>query len=317
MEWNIIVSGFNCSEDMHGVRYKYYIADGDANVLYQIRLNCPYGRSVRKIECANHKVRCVTSNLHKLANNTKLNVDARKMLKSKIPRISRGARSAIRYCHENNDTVADLQKDFENLPNHVFGDHSNCRQYFKEHCNLQEKNLIPFLEQKAMLIEIKGVLKTLINNANSLIKNQTSNLAENVFSLTTKTCNGKRVDYTRSNQYETRIVAAALNFQNGHEWTLSPYKKHHGVSPGPVLKQSLRRADEKRKSNAARSLNSKFSKKHVVGAHDEHYGAVCDIDDNSALDRPDMDAATLLEKCNTLLNSLQVIIQIIMNSASM
>ncbi|KAF4528233.1 hypothetical protein B566_EDAN016008 [Ephemera danica] len=307
MEWNIIVNGFNCSEEVHGLRYKFFIADGDANVLHQVKLQCPYGRSVRKIECANHKVRCITSNLHKIAANTSLNVEARKILKSRIPRLSKGARSAIRYCHQNNDTVDDLRFDFENLPNHVFGDHSKCRPYIRDHCKIDEENLIPFLQEKRVFHDIKSVLKSLINNAHSLIKNKTSNLAENVFSLTTKTCNGKRVDYTRSNQYETRVVVAALNFQRGHFWSLSPYKALHGVSPGPVLKNAMRRKDKKRKANAAKNLNKKFKAKGPSKQADKHYGAVAEIIDTvDGVSKPDLDDSEIEIKVAETIESLQV-----------
>ncbi|KAF4526833.1 hypothetical protein B566_EDAN015786, partial [Ephemera danica] len=309
MEWNIVVSGFNCSEEMHGLRYKCFIADGDANVYYQIRLNCPYGRSVIKIQCANHKIRCFTSNLHKIATNTALNVQGRKYLKSRIPRLSRGARSAIRYCNQNNETAAELRFDFENLPHHVFGDHAKCRPYIQEHCKLDEENLIPFLEEKNILREVKAVTKSLINNANTLILNLTSNAAENLFSLTAKTNNGKRVDYTRSNQYETRVTAACLNFQKGSKWAISPYKSHHEVSPGQVFKDSVQRKDKKRKSNAARSLNGAFRSRKPSAPADQHYGAVCDVEDVTSNAGPpvsDLDDKTMLEKCSEKLQSLQV-----------
>jgi hypothetical protein len=309
MEWNIIVSGFNSSLEMHGVRYKFFIADGDANVFYQIRTNCQYGRSVRKIQCANHKIRCFTSNLHKISVNTSLNVQARKYVKACIPRLSRGARSAIRYCNENKETASELQQDFKNLAYHVFGDHSNCRPYIRDHCKLDEENLIPFLEQKDVLHEIQLVTKSLINNASTLILNLTSNAAENLFSLTTKTNNGKRVDYTRSDQFETRVTGACLNYQKGSNWAISPYKQHHEVSPGQVFKENVRRKDRMRKTNAARSLSKSLKSKKQSAPADHHYGAVKDLsDEETSADpqAPDMDDDALMEACKIKLESLQV-----------
>lgn len=49
MEADIVVEGFNSSIQMHGVRYKEIIGDGDSSVLAKIRSNVPYGKEVSKI----------------------------------------------------------------------------------------------------------------------------------------------------------------------------------------------------------------------------------------------------------------------------
>lgn len=46
MEADIIVDGFCSSESSHGVRYKYFIADGDSSVFAKIQEKVPYGKDV-------------------------------------------------------------------------------------------------------------------------------------------------------------------------------------------------------------------------------------------------------------------------------
>ena len=53
MEANIIATGFQISEEMHGVRYTQVIGDGDKSVLHNIHTRVlSYGRNVDKVECA-------------------------------------------------------------------------------------------------------------------------------------------------------------------------------------------------------------------------------------------------------------------------
>ena len=67
MEANIIASGFQLSEKMHGLCYMKVIGDGDSSVLYTIQTTVQlYGREVVKIECANHAVKCYRTRLEQL-----------------------------------------------------------------------------------------------------------------------------------------------------------------------------------------------------------------------------------------------------------
>ena len=56
MEADIISEGFRLSESMHGVRYMHLTGDGDSSVYHNILTTVPYGRDVKKVECANHAV---------------------------------------------------------------------------------------------------------------------------------------------------------------------------------------------------------------------------------------------------------------------
>lgn len=92
-----------------------------------------YGRDVEKIECANHMTSGVNNKLHKLASNTSYPIQLRKLLlsthegPSRIERLVRGIRTAIKNAAQNNSSVSELRHDLSNAPNHVFGCHTECR----------------------------------------------------------------------------------------------------------------------------------------------------------------------------------------------
>lgn len=123
MEQDIIVEGFSKSIQQHGIIYKYLIGtflfliydfitnyyyyfhclgDGDSSVYARIVERVPYGRTVEKIECANHVTRNINDKLHKLAINTQFPLEKRKFLSekclgiSRIERIVKGVRIAIK-----------------------------------------------------------------------------------------------------------------------------------------------------------------------------------------------------------------------------
>ena len=67
MESDIIVSGFNAAEEMHGIRYMRVIGDGDSSVMSDIQQFVPvWGNMVVKIECANHAIKCYRNRLEKI-----------------------------------------------------------------------------------------------------------------------------------------------------------------------------------------------------------------------------------------------------------
>ena len=63
MEADIIAAGFKASESMHGLHYTEVIGDGDSSVLHTVQTTVPYGRDVKKVECANHAVKCYRGRL--------------------------------------------------------------------------------------------------------------------------------------------------------------------------------------------------------------------------------------------------------------
>ena len=67
METDILVQGFNEAETKYGLRYLTFIGDGDSSVYANLVTQVPsYGHAIRKIECANHAVKCYRGALEKL-----------------------------------------------------------------------------------------------------------------------------------------------------------------------------------------------------------------------------------------------------------
>ena len=67
METEILVEGFKWAETQHGLRYTTFIGDGDSSVYPTLLSQVPvWGHAIRKIECANHAVKCYRSALENL-----------------------------------------------------------------------------------------------------------------------------------------------------------------------------------------------------------------------------------------------------------
>ena len=59
MEADIILEWFWMSESIHGLRYPWFIGDGDSSVYNFLTTDVPTnGYAITKVECANHAVKC-------------------------------------------------------------------------------------------------------------------------------------------------------------------------------------------------------------------------------------------------------------------
>ena len=65
METDIIVESFKKCEQQHGIRYTTFIGDGDSSVYSSLIEAVPWGYSIKKVECANHSLKCYRSALEK------------------------------------------------------------------------------------------------------------------------------------------------------------------------------------------------------------------------------------------------------------
>ena len=64
---DIIVEGFQLSKQMRGVRYLWFIVDGDSSAYHAVVTGVPsYGHFVQKVECANHAIKCYQNCLEAL-----------------------------------------------------------------------------------------------------------------------------------------------------------------------------------------------------------------------------------------------------------
>jgi len=285
MEADIILEGFLKCEKTYGIRYKKFIGDGDSNVYKKLLENVQYnGKSVQKIECANHCCRNYTGGLHKVAANTSYPATQRRILKQRIPRLTAAARGAIR---QNSDTknVNKLRDDLRNGQFHVFGDHSKCPRdddsFCKRHDN-QEPNFVLEFQKSGFWLAIVAELQRLLNKSASLVENATSNLAESLMNVVAKYNCGKRLNFCRRGSFQRRCYIAGESFTKGPLWHRSPWKKLTGQSPGKFFKQNMERK-VKAKSAASKKLHFRKFKmvKTTTKESEKSYGI------NS--DQPDID----------------------------
>ncbi|CAH1110428.1 unnamed protein product [Psylliodes chrysocephalus] len=130
-KWTIL-DGFHCSLYMHGLRYKYLIADGDSSVYQKILESRPYSNTlVEKIECRNHLLRNYCERLRDIAGKRYstagklVPVELRSLLKSNILTLRIAIDKAAKHHRESEVamelTIKNLKHDISNSPYHVFG----------------------------------------------------------------------------------------------------------------------------------------------------------------------------------------------------
>ena len=129
METDIIVQGFQLAEQMHGVRYLWFIGDGDSSVYHAVVSNVSYGRYVQKVECANHAVKCYRNRLEALCKEHPQYCGRHGLSEAKMKRITYGARCAIKM-HSITGDVAALRHDLRNGVWHYFEDHTKCNSVY-------------------------------------------------------------------------------------------------------------------------------------------------------------------------------------------
>ncbi|KAJ8911221.1 hypothetical protein NQ315_014933 [Exocentrus adspersus] len=132
-------------------------ADGDSSVFAKIKTNVSYGNIVKKVECTNNAIKNYGKHLRQIKKDTSINIEGRKLLTiNHIEKLTRRAKCSI-YEHsqteENN--VQLLKEDLQNGINHVFGDHSKCREGI---CNIvgdQSNNKVPQLKSSSIYNHLK------------------------------------------------------------------------------------------------------------------------------------------------------------------
>lgn len=156
MESDILVEGFKASLDMHNVIYSTIISDGDSSTYAKILQVRPYPHhTVEKVECRNHILRNLCNKLRALTTDTRHPLKLRKLFSSeKILSIRKSVSSAVKY---NKSLNLDLSKRIENLhrgiinsPQHVFGSHDKCRNYFCLGNKVGEINHVPELSKNIL-----------------------------------------------------------------------------------------------------------------------------------------------------------------------
>lgn len=156
-----------------------------------------------------------------------------------MSRLTLAARAAIRY-NAGHGTTQTLQEDLKNGPHHVFGFHMKCRSYFCKRQNANEKNFVPVLEKSGIWQLILAAVNRIVVKADRLSSEETSNRAELLYmSLVAKYTSGKRLNLIQRDSFQRRCTVAGLQYQKGHMWPISPYKKFAGSSPGKYFKKTI------------------------------------------------------------------------------
>ena len=214
MEADIIASGFQLSESMHGLRYMKVIGDGDSSVLYTIQTTVqPYGKEVQKIECAKHAVKCYRTRLEQLTKDFPTFRGRGGLTKSVIMKITHGARCAIRQHSVSND-VDKLRKDLRAGPKHYLGIHDICdSSWCSEVGNHQSRNANAHLHDLPpnLIFEVERADDRLVSKAAQLISNNTTNLSECYMSIRAKMDGGKQINRIQSGSFEHRCMAAGTS----------------------------------------------------------------------------------------------------------
>ncbi|XP_034246246.1 uncharacterized protein LOC117648117 [Thrips palmi] len=278
MEADIIIRGLNFIQKEHSVWPKYIVGDGDASVFSRIQQQTTRGRFCEKIECANHAVKNFTSRMHAIAKNTNGDKEGRVLLKPLIPRLTSGARGAIR--NNVGQSVDQLRADLWNGPMHVFGEHSQCGA-FCDRKDSDEPNNVDIATKTDVLSKVRAAIQTLVNNAAKLRLNETTNHCECFMSLLAKLTGGKRVDLSTGWLYEHCCYAAALAYLFGPAWHLVAWEAAMGSPLGSVAQKvfSARAVENERlrsKRLADREARERGEwvprRRAPGGAPDEHYG---------------------------------------------
>ena len=133
METDIIVNGFLEAEKTHGLRYTSFIGDGDSSVHPTLIQKIPWGRCIKKLQCANHACKCYRSALEQLVKTNPSYKGSGGLTVKMRKRLVSAARCAIRMRSKESDkakALVSLRKDLVNGPLHCFGIHTHCSTDF-------------------------------------------------------------------------------------------------------------------------------------------------------------------------------------------
>ncbi|KAB0802471.1 hypothetical protein PPYR_04657 [Photinus pyralis] len=263
MEADIVVEGFCRSQEMHGIRYKYFIADEDSSVYAKIRAKVPYGEQVQKVECTNHVIKNFGKALRFIKNDKNVHLQARKLLTGKIiEELGNRVQNAI-YDNALGD-VESLKADVVNSPYHVFKDHRSCRDIYCEDVGKLDENLSNSLRNSGLLLHIKGALDNVLKKSHKLISNETNNRAELYMAILARFNAGKRLNLTQRGSFETRSHLAGLRYDKGTSWHYSPWRNVIGESPGSHFKEYMIRQKRSREMKTEHRKNTTPYKKDLM-----------------------------------------------------
>lgn len=134
METNIVVEGFKQAETKYGLWYTTFVGDGDRSVYPSLICAVPSsGHAIRKLECANHAIKCYRAALEKLVQHNPKYQGKGKLTVVLRKRLTAAAHCAIKMGSKESDKNKEaelLHQDLRNSPLHCFGVHTNCSTHY-------------------------------------------------------------------------------------------------------------------------------------------------------------------------------------------
>ncbi|OXA41867.1 Glyoxylate reductase/hydroxypyruvate reductase [Folsomia candida] len=299
MEADLIREGFEQSIEVHQLRFKKLIGDGDSSVFNEIQYIYAKGSSpfleVEKINCVNHAIRRLNTNILSLVGDTGYDLSCRSIVQTRWSSIGKYCQYVIEHNRinrpqTNQDT---LRSDIKAVMLHVLGCHRNCNSYFcnggkiivPEKFKSNDGNLqsiedgqrtdtqkeIPDtdvsvgmkLKDPKFYHKLEEIFTRLANHSKSLLLGLTNNIAECFQAQINKFAQGRRVNYTKGGKYNLKVMEATFGFQFGSGWTKSAFEKTKQTLAGSQWTKKLTQGIQRRARATARKTKRKkriFSK---------------------------------------------------------
>ncbi|KAK5644635.1 hypothetical protein RI129_001761 [Pyrocoelia pectoralis] len=289
MEAAIIADGFRKSIAMHGLIYGKVIGDGDSSVYRKLMEVSPYGPTfiIEKVECRNHLLR------NYINRNSVTSSDTLRRFRTSITK-------ALEFRKKQNLSTAEktvlLRKDIANGPNHIFGEHSQCDDYFCKRRDVKENNLVSDLKLSGLYESVMNINKRLFDNASSLLHDVDTNAAETFNGVVAKFIGGKRINFSLKGAYETRCKAAGISYNTNGKFLCTMYE--HLFGNGHQVHHLQKFTDAKVRAAESNSKRRVRKQKHYATT-DEHYGP-----EVVHTRIPDMQIATYSEKAKAFVDDL-------------
>lgn len=146
--------------------------------------------------------------------------ELKKLIVQRAARLRRGVTTEIKARSSKKQLslrqrTQNLEKNIQNGPSHVFGEHGSCSSYFCSGPKPGEVNHVDRPRTCGLFAQVLTAMGRVASNVSSSIHDVDNNVAEHVNSVVAKFVGGKRVDYSKKRSYMGRRFGAALAF-NSH-----------------------------------------------------------------------------------------------------
>lgn len=146
------------------------------------------------------------------------------------------------------EDIDGLRHDIVNSLQHCLGNHERCRPYF---CSTEGGSQSSSqIDSPEVINAAQRLLDNLALNADKLRNAETSNKAENFFSLASKIIMGKRENITNRGNYSLRIFVAILLYNDGFTWSIGSFEKFTGRRQGIIFNSYASQRDKQREYSA-------------------------------------------------------------------